>query len=158
MKSKTPAAQLESFIDRFSPEIAAEARTALQTMRVRLPGAVEMVYDNYYALVVGFCPVERASEVIASIAIYPRWMNLCFFCGNRLPDPQKLLRGSGRIARHVRLKDAKTLDDPAVKTLIKGALENASQPLDRKQPGRIVIVAISPKPRSRHPESKPSRS
>jgi hypothetical protein len=32
------------------------ARAALTTMRKRLPGAVELVYDNAYALLVGFSP------------------------------------------------------------------------------------------------------
>ncbi|MGC2109627.1 MAG: DUF1801 domain-containing protein [Candidatus Korobacteraceae bacterium] len=149
MKVASAATELNKFIARFSPEIAAQAKATLGKMRDRLPGAVEMVYDNYNALVVGFCPVERASEVIMSIAIYPRWINLCFFAGDRLPDPQKLLRGNGKIVRTIRLEDAKTLDEPAVKALMKAALENASRPLDRKQSGRIVIASVSAKRRPR---------
>ncbi len=152
MKTVSPAAELNGLIARFSPEIAAQTHAALKKMRARLPGAVEMVYDNYYALVIGFCPVEQASEVIMSIAVYPGWINLCFFAGDRLPDPQKLLRGSGKIARHVRLEGAATLDKPAVKALMKAALENASRPLDRKQAGRIVIASVSANPRPRRPK------
>jgi hypothetical protein len=154
MKGKSPAEQLETFIDRFSPEIAEQTRAALKKMRSRLPGAVEMVYDNYNALVIGLCPVERASEVILSIAVYPRYLNLCFFAGDRLPDPAKLLLGSGKIARHMRLEGAETLDEPEVKALMKGALENASRPLDRKQAGRIVIASISAKQRPRRPRGQ----
>lgn len=153
MKTKSPAAELDGFIAQFSPEIAAQTYAVLKKMRARLPGAVEMVYDNYYALVIGFCPVEQASEVIMSIAVYPRWINLCFFAGDRLPDPQKLLRGSGKIARHIRLEEPETLDKPAVKALMKAAIENASTPLDRKQPDRIVIASVSPKQRPRKAET-----
>lgn len=150
MSSRDPAAQLDGFIARFSPDIAAETHAALKTMRTRLPGAVEMVYDNYYALVIGFCPVERASEVILSIAVYPNHISLCFFAGDRLPDPQKLLQGAGKIARHIRLDEgAATLARPAVKALMKAAVENASRALERKQPGRIVIASIAPNPRPR---------
>jgi hypothetical protein len=149
MGAKSPAGQLDDFIARFSPAIASQVRAALPKMRARLPGAVELVYDNYYALVIGFCPVDRASEVIVSLAIYPRWINLCFFAGDRLPDPQKLLRGNGKVTRTVRLEDAKTLDKLAVKALMKAAVENASRPLDRKQPGRIVIASVSAKHRPR---------
>ena len=46
-----PEAQLERFLDAYTPEIAAFARVALEKMRKRLPNAVEMVYDNYTALV-----------------------------------------------------------------------------------------------------------
>jgi hypothetical protein len=148
---KSPAAQLDDFIARYSPEIAAQVHAALKTMRARLPGAVEMVYDNHYALVIGFCPVEQASEVILSIAVYPDHINLCFFAGDHLPDPQKLLKGSGKIARHIRLEGPETLDKPAVKALMKAAIANASRPLDRKQPGRIVIASIAKNPRPRKP-------
>ena len=149
MKDKSPAAQLETFIDKFSPEIAEHVRAMLKKMRSRLPGAVEMVYDNYNALVIGFCLVEKASEVILSIAVYPRHINLCFFDGDRLPDPQKLLQGSGKIARHLRLDRAETLDNPAVRALMKAAVETASRPLDCKSKSRMVIASISAKQRPR---------
>jgi hypothetical protein len=149
MTTLSPDAQLERFIAEFSPEIAATTRAVLNKMRTRLPGAVEMVYNNYYALVVGFCPVERASEVIMSVAVYPGHVSLCFFAGDRLPDPENLLQGQGKIARHIRLEGAATLDKPAVKALMKAAVENASRPLDRKQPRRIVISAIAKNPRPR---------
>ena len=149
MKARSPATELAGFIARFSPEIAAQAHAVLKTLRARLPGAIEMVYDNYYALVIGFCPVQKASEAILSVAVYPRWINLNFFAGDGLPDPEQLLRGSGKINRHLRLAGPEMLNQPAVKALIKAAVENASRPLDRKQPGRIVIVSVSPNPRPR---------
>ncbi len=152
MNANSPAAQLNAFIARYSPDIAAQTRTMLKTLRARLPGAVEMVYDNYYALVIGFCPVEQASEVIVSLAVYPDHINLCFFAGDRLPDPQKLLKGSGKIARHIRLDGSESLDTSAVKALIKAAVANASRPLDRTQPGRVVIASIAKNPRPRRPK------
>ena len=152
MPPSSPAAQLDGFLAKFLPEIADQASSVLGKMRARLPGAVEMVYDNYQALVIGFCPVERASEVIMSVAVYPAWISLCFFAGDRLPDPQKLLLGSGKIARRIRLDGPETLDKPAVKALMKAAVEIASRHLDRDQPGRMVIASISAKQRPRRPK------
>jgi len=148
MAIDSPAAQLDAFIARYSPNIAKQVRAMLKTLRARLPGAVEMVYDNYYALVIGFCPVERASEVIVSLAVYPNHISLCFFAGDRLPDPEKLLQGSGKIARHIRLEGPAMLDTPAVRALIKAAIAD-SLPLDRKQKGRVVIAAVAKNPRPR---------
>lgn len=152
MPAETAVAQLGAFISRFSPDIAAQARAMLKTLRTRLPGAVEMVYDNHYALVIGFCPVERASEVILSLAVYPDHISLCFFAGDRLPDPDKLLEGSGKIARHIRLGGPEVLDKPAVKALIKAAIAD-SLPLDRTQKNRVVIKAIAKNPRPRRTQS-----
>ena len=40
-----------------------------------------MAYNTFNALVIGFCPGDRASEAILSIALYPRWVNLYFLDG-----------------------------------------------------------------------------
>lgn len=46
----TPKQQLDSFLKRFMSGVAGTARRALLKMRKRLPGAIELVYDNYNAL------------------------------------------------------------------------------------------------------------
>ncbi len=153
MKDESPETQLAGFIAKYTPEIGAQAEAALAKMRARLPGAVQMVYDNYNALVIGFGPTERASEAILSIAVMPRWVDLCFLQNaSSLPDPEKLLQGSGNIARHIVLKDASDLDKPAVEALIACALERAAKPLDGTGPGRLVIKSISAKQRPRRPK------
>jgi len=60
----TPELQLASFIAKYAPEIAALADAILNRMRKLYPTAVEIVYDNYNALAIGFGPSERASEVM----------------------------------------------------------------------------------------------
>jgi hypothetical protein len=147
----TQAAQLDAFIAKYSPDMAKLAKAVLKTMRARLPGAVEMVSDRYNALVIGWCPTERAWDVINSIAVYPRWVNLFFFEGDTLPDPEKLLQGSGNLVRHIRLTSASDLDKPAVKALMAEALKRADPPLDPKAKRRLIIGSISKKQRSRKP-------
>ena len=151
MKAKSPEEELDGFIARYSPEIGALARAALAKMRARLPGAIELVYDNYNALAVGFSPTERASDTIFSIALWPRWVSLFFLQGARLPDPNRLLKGSGKIARHIVLEDAGSLDKPAVQDLIARALQCTRTPLDGTGPGRMVIKSVSARQRPRRP-------
>src|SRR5690242_9999044 len=99
MEEQHPEEQFAAFLAKFTPEIGVLTRVALEKVQARLPGAVELVYDNYNALVVGFGPTERASEAILSIAVVPRWINLCFLqAAGDLPDPENLLKGSGKVA------------------------------------------------------------
>jgi hypothetical protein len=144
----SPAQQLRAFIAKYTPPIGAAARSALATMRKRLPGAVELVYDNYNALAIGFGPTERASDAIFSIAVYPRWVSLFFLQGATLSDPQKMLKGSGSRVRHVVLEEG-TLEKPAVRELMAQALRKARKPLDGKAPRRLVIKSVSAKQRPR---------
>jgi len=151
MKDDSPEEQLAGFLAKFTPEIARQAEAALVKMRTLLPGAIEMVYDNYNALAIGFGPTERASEAIFSIAIYPRYFSLCFLQGTKVPDPQKLLQGGGNVVRHIRLDPPETLDRPEVRALIDRALASAEKPLDPAQPYKLVIKSISAKQRPRRP-------
>jgi len=148
-----PETQLAGFMAKFTPEIAALAQAALAKMRARFPNAIQMVYDNYNALVIGFGPTERASEAIFSIALLPRWVCLCFLqVGPKLPDPEKLLKGTGTKARHIRLESAAVLDRPAVKALMAQALKRAAVPFDSTLRGRLMIKSVSAKQRPRRPE------
>ena len=57
-------AQLDGFIDKFTPEVAALTRALIDKMKARVPGATIMVYDNYNALAIGFGPTDRAGQAV----------------------------------------------------------------------------------------------
>lgn len=147
----TPSAQLDAFLEKFSPATSALAKAVLKRMRARLPGAVELVYDKRNSLVVGFCPNERASDAINSMAVYTNWVNMYFFEGDTLPDPDGVLQGSGTMVRFIRLTAASDLDRPAVKALMAEALKRADPPLDPKAKRRILIKQRRPAPGARRP-------
>lgn len=144
-----PKKQLDLFLARYNPKIASLARQALTKLRKRLAGSIEMVYDNYYALVIGFVPNERPSDAIFSIALYPDHVSLCFLQGAGIPDPHGRLLGSGNVARHVRLESAAALDDAEIVSLMNAALHRAKVPLDPKQRRRLIIKSVSAKQRPR---------
>jgi hypothetical protein len=114
-------------------------RSILPKMRSRLPGAVEFVYDKKNALVIGFSPDDKPANVITSIAVYSRWINLYFFEGDTLPDPEGLLQGTGTTVRSIRLTSAADLDRPGVRSLIDEARKRADPPLDPRAGRRTVI-------------------
>ncbi len=148
---KSPEEQLAAFIAKYDPEIQDLAHNVLTRMRERLPGAVQLVYDNYSALVVAFGPTERASDAIFSIALYPRWVNLFFARGAGLPDPTKILLGTGSQVRSIRLNDAEELDTAPVRSLMEVALQRAGHSLDDAADAHLVIKSISAKQRPRRP-------
>jgi hypothetical protein len=150
----TAEQQLKSFLSRYQPSMAAEAKKCHAKLRKLVPNAVEMVYDNYNALVIGFCPGMRPSEAIVSIAVRPQWVSLCFLQAKGLPDPTKRLLGSGSVARHIRLESgAATLDDPDVRALVSAAVKRAKVAIPAGQKSRLIIKSISAKQRSRQPSS-----
>jgi len=144
----SPAKQLTLFLSRFSPDIVKLAKAARAKLRKRLPGAIEMVYDNYNALVIGFSPTERPSDAILSIVIWPKKVSICFIQGKHLPDPQHVLQGDGNQVRFIGLDaGAAILDTPAIRTLVSEAVAFGESPFRGK--GLLVIRAIAKKQRPR---------
>ena len=150
----TPREELDRFIDKFSADVAAVARTAVKKMRAKYPTANVLVYDNYNALAIGFAPGEKTSDAIFSIAVYPKYASLFFLqSGAVLKDPTKRLEGTGGLARHIKLTSADDLDAKDVLALMQDALARAKAPFAQTGKGRIVIKSVSAKQRPRRPPS-----
>jgi hypothetical protein len=158
MADKSAQVRLAECIAKYSPEVRAVAEAALKKMRGRLPGAVETVYDNYNALAIAFGPTDRRSDVVCSITLYPRWVSLFFARGASLPDPQKILKGSGTTVRHILLEDASILDQPAVRALVTQAVKAAGTRFDTSAARQVVIKSVARTRRPRRPASAASRS
>ena len=146
----TPQQQLDGFIDKYTPDIAATIRRAVAMVSARLPGATIMVYDNYNALAIAFGATDKVGSIVCSVAGYPRWVSLFLSNGPTLPDPAGLLEGEGSTVRHVKLTGDR-MDSPAVAALIDAAAASVALPIDPAGEGRLIIKSISAKQRARRP-------
>ena len=90
---------MQTFIRKFEPAHQAVIRAARKALRKRFPTATELAYDNYNFFVIGYGPTERPSDCIVSIAAAANGVGLCFIHGAALPDPKKILGGSGKQTR-----------------------------------------------------------
>ena len=144
-----PEEQLASFIDKFDAKKAALLRSIRTALRRRLPTANELVYDNYNFFVIGYCSSERPSDCIVSVAANASVIDLMFYYGATLPDPHKLLQGSGSQNRFVRLESAATLAQPEIEALIAAAIAQGETPLPSAGKGKLIIRSISAKQRPR---------
>src|SRR6266404_6275447 len=115
-KSVGAEKQLHNFIAKFEAKHQAVIRAARKALRKRFPTATELAYDNYNFFVIGFGPTERPSDCIVSIAAAANGVGLCFIRGASLPDPAKVLLGSGKQTRFVRLPKVEVLQQRAIQT------------------------------------------
>jgi len=155
MKPKTkpaptasPAKQIAGFIAKFDPKVAKLIRSLRTAVRKRFPTAIEQVYDNYNFLVFGFSTTERTSDCLVSLAANAHGVTLFFYWGVTLPDPHKILQGSGNQVRSIRLESAATLARPEVEALLKAAVGQAKHPLPTEK-GYTIVKLISAKQRPR---------
>ena len=147
--------QLSKFIEKFEPKHRALIRSTRRALRKRLPTANELVWDNYNFFVIGYSATERPSDSIVVIAAASNGVGLSFYRGSTLPDPHKILLGSGKQNRFIRLESAKTLVRPEVEALIAAAVAQAKTPLLSNGRGKLLIRSVSAKQRPRR--KTPSR-
>jgi hypothetical protein len=149
MSTRASERQLAEFIAKFTPEMGKLIRAARAKMRAYIPQAMELVYDNYNFFVIGYGPNEKAGAAIFSLAAQAKGISLCFLQGAKLPDPHKLLRGSGNVVRNIRLDSAYTLDDSKVRQLMDAALKRAKSPIPDDGSHQLIIKSVSAKQRPR---------
>lgn len=147
--SETPSKQLAAFVGKFDPEIARLVRATRRLLRTRFHTGVELVYDNYNALAIGWGPTERASDVIVSLAVYASGVNLYFMQGARLADPSGILQGAGRQGRFVRLVTPADVSTPEIDRLLTAATLLARTPMPTTGRVRTIIKSVSARQRPR---------
>ena len=141
--------QLNSFIDKFEPKNQTLIRAVRKALRKRLPAANELAYDNYNFFVIGYGPTERPTDCILSIAAAANGVGLCFIRGASLPDPHKILLGSGKQTRFIRIESAEVLARPEVEALIAAALANSKASPPPKAKRKLIIRSVSAKQKPR---------
>jgi hypothetical protein len=146
----TAELELAAFIDKFAPPLQERIRECRAKLSSRFPGAFQLVYDNYNFLVIGFSSSPRPSDSVLSLAAHRKGINLCFLQrAGELPDPTRLLRGTGTVTRNVPLESAASLDRPDIARLIRFAAETAPVPLSDARGGQLMIRSVSAKQRPR---------
>ena len=150
----TPEFQLRSLIAKFGPKEQRLIRAVRSALRKRLPSVNELVYDYGTSIVIGYSPTENGIESMVSIAARPDGVRLHLMRGPQLPDPKKLLMGTGKQTRYIRLEAATQLARPDVAALIAAAIAQASVPRRSKGSGALVIKSTEAMKRSRRKRSK----
>jgi len=76
-------------------------------------------------------------------------VGLCFIRGASLPDPKKILLGSGNQTRFIRLESAAVLQRPEVRALLEAAVARSKTPFPCTGRVKLVIRSVSAKQRPR---------
>jgi hypothetical protein len=148
-------AQLHGLIARHAGARQRLVTATLRWLRQRLPTAHEVVYEygNLGAVVVSFSPNEHGYAGVLGIRADAAGVRIFFNRAKELPDPEKLLRGSGTQARWIQLESASTLAHPAVGRLFDEAIARNPVPFARSGRGPVIIQSVSAKPPRRRKQA-----
>jgi hypothetical protein len=119
--TKTGDPAVDTFLKGYPPpvrEIAVKAREVILSV---MPNATEKVYPGWKVIQYG--TAADMKTVFAAISPQRERVNLGLAKGVDLPDPDGLLEGDGKAIRHVKLTSPEAAGAPAVRELIRGALQ-----------------------------------
>ncbi|MGC4048489.1 MAG: DUF1801 domain-containing protein [Paludibaculum sp.] len=105
---------IDAWLAQQDEELGAIARRWFALMRQCGDEVTELVHDG--------CPVACLGDVpFAYVNVFTSHVNVGFFQGWALPDPARLLQGTGKFMRHVKLKPGAATDEAALSRLVEVA-------------------------------------
>jgi hypothetical protein len=124
MPVRPPIPELLRFLSAYDKPVVALALALRKKVLIAAPMATETIYDAYNAVAIGYSFTGRLKEGFCHIAVYSQHVNLGFDWGTDLPDPHKLLEGTGNRTRHATLRKLSDVKDPRLGPLLRVAIEN----------------------------------
>ena len=114
---------IEAWLKQHPGELGAMARHWFEVMRACGDEVRELVHDG--------CPVACLGDApFAYVNVFTAHASVGFFQGASLRDPARLLQGSGRYMRHVKLRPGAPVNEAALARLIQTAYDDMKTRLE----------------------------
>jgi hypothetical protein len=111
---------VERFLASYPPEVSALARGAKRLLEASLPNAEETLDESAKVIGYGYGPGYKGC--VCTLILSKTGVKIGIAYGASMPDPKGLLRGAGKIHRHVALKTLADLKQPGLEALLRATL------------------------------------
>jgi hypothetical protein len=126
-KSRNPVSlELEKFLADFTPEVAALALQLRDLILRAVPDALEQIDKPAALLSYGYANTYK--NTICVLIPQKDRVNFGFPKGTELPDPKKLLEGTGKKARHVKVRTAEQASAKPLRELLIASIDATPRP------------------------------
>jgi hypothetical protein len=107
-------------------ETSSHVREIAQRLRKLIidiyPEVVEVPWPKQRIIGYGVGP-KKMSEHFCYIGAHSEHVNLGFYYGADLSDPEELLKGTGKKLRHIKVRTVEDVDRPAIRHMVQISLE-----------------------------------
>lgn len=136
-----PNHQLKKFLEPYDDSIQSLTIELRNFITNLVPEANELIWDNYNAVAMAYSKSEKLKDAFCHIAVYSKHVNFGFNRGTELKNSNIKLSGSGKLIRHLSVKDFETFPKEEIKSMIWEAVGLAEK-LNSK------LTEVNVKPRS----------
>jgi hypothetical protein len=123
---KTISIELEDFLSGFAPEVRNLALGVRELILEMEAEVIEQIDVPAHMLAYGYA--KTYTHLVCVCILYNDYVNLGFPRGVDLPDPEGLLEGTGKRARHIKIYDLDQLEHPEVAALIQASIDITPYP------------------------------
>src|SRR6267142_2090110 len=123
--SQTPPKELLEFLRRYDPAVGNLVLRVRDFVRKEIAPPHEYILNVSYTVAMGYGPTARVSDTVCMIGAYSSHVNLGFNEGTEVEDPYRLLQGTGKKIRHVKIKTEADLSHPGIRELLREAWQQA---------------------------------
>lgn len=142
---RPPSNELLQFLAVYDAAVGALALALRDIVLEEAPAANEIIYDAYNAVALAYSFTDKWQEGFCHIAVYSRYANLGFQRGAELPDPAGVLKGTGKLIRHIRIASTGNLHQPHLRQYLRAALNHSKETTSKSNAAaKSVVKAISP--------------
>ncbi|HMG86061.1 MAG TPA: DUF1801 domain-containing protein [Terracidiphilus sp.] len=125
---RPPDRQLLNYLAAYDPHVASLFLALREIVLEEAPAAIESTSMGY-ALAIGFSFTGKPlKDGFCHIVACKSWVNLGFNRGTLLPDPGKILIGTGKLIRHITFHNHDDLERPAVRRYLQAAIQQVNDP------------------------------
>jgi hypothetical protein len=114
MNISTPTEPVRAWLKNLPTETKPTVEVLRRLMGSVAPEAHEFIYHD----ALGYGPTDSGFDRIVYVTVYATHLNLGFFFGGFLPDPEGLLVGSGKRMRHIKIRSLQESENLAIKSLL----------------------------------------
>ena len=112
---------IDDFLAGYSEDVFSSAQILRELILSVLPEVQEQL--DIPAKMIAYCYGQKYIELVCTLIPSKKGLKLGFYKGMDLPDPDKLLQGSGKISRYVEIKTRDDIKTKQFKALLEEAFK-----------------------------------
>ena len=109
-----PTQQVQAWLEK----LPSEKKPLIEALRKRIGSVAPEAHEIIYHDALGYGPTDSGFDRIMYISVFEKHINLGFFYGGFLSDPEGLLVGSGKRMRHIKIRSLHEAENPAITSLL----------------------------------------
>jgi len=121
--ARPPDRRLLDYLAVYDPHVSSLALALREIVLEEAPEAIETIFEGYAVTIAFSFTGKPIKDGFCHIVTYSSYVNLGFNRGAQLADPARLLAGTGKSVRHIRIRNHDDLERGVIPRYVQAAIQ-----------------------------------